>query len=225
MELIPDDVLEESAVVANCTMNRQRSLRGSNGYDVELRFDPMDYVVQASEHAPVRWLDLCCGSAMALGEAATIIAEKNLPVEIVGLDLVGMFAVPSNGNLTLITASLNDWEPDEPFDLITCVHGLHYLGDKLGVLASIRSWLKKRGRFAANLDMGNIKVVGRKTSRAVSRWLRETGFDISTQHKLITCNSGGNKPSPFEYLGADDQAGPNYTGQPVVDSHYRIKDL
>jgi hypothetical protein len=24
----------------------------------------------------------------------------------------------------------------------------------------------------------------------------------------------------FEYLGADDQAGPNYTGQPVVNSYY-----
>jgi hypothetical protein len=27
---------------------------------------------------------------------------------------------------------------------------------------------------------------------------------------------------PYRYLGADDQAGPNYTGQPAVDSHYEV---
>ena len=27
---------------------------------------------------------------------------------------------------------------------------------------------------------------------------------------------------PYRYLGADDQAGPNYTGQPAVDSYYEV---
>jgi hypothetical protein len=32
--------LAESPVVANCCMNRERNLLGSNGNDVELGFDP-----------------------------------------------------------------------------------------------------------------------------------------------------------------------------------------
>ena len=31
--LLPDHQLESSAVVANCRMNRERDLAGSNGYD------------------------------------------------------------------------------------------------------------------------------------------------------------------------------------------------
>jgi len=27
---------------------------------------------------------------------------------------------------------------------------------------------------------------------------------------------------PYGYLGADDQAGPNYTGQAAVDSYYEM---
>ena len=42
MGLLDDDRLERSAVVANCRMNRERGLLGSNGYDRELGFDPID---------------------------------------------------------------------------------------------------------------------------------------------------------------------------------------
>jgi hypothetical protein len=27
---------------------------------------------------------------------------------------------------------------------------------------------------------------------------------------------------PYRYLGAADSGGPNYTGQPAVDSHYQV---
>ena len=222
MELIPDDVLENSAVVANCRMNRERNLYGNNGYDVELRFDPMAILRQASEKRPVRWLDLCCGTARALGEAADIIAAEELPVEIVGVDLVGMFIASRSKQLSLVKASLTNWEPDERFDLITCVHGLHYLGDKLSTITRVRSWLTESGRFTANMDMANIKIRDRKTSRVVGQSLRGLGFEISTAHKLIECHGHQDVQLPFEYLGADDQAGPNYTGQPAVDSHYQM---
>ena len=33
--------LEDSPVVANCSMNRERDLLGSNGYDIELGFNPL----------------------------------------------------------------------------------------------------------------------------------------------------------------------------------------
>jgi len=31
--------------------------------------------------------------------------------------------------------------------------------------------------------------------------------------------------TPYRYLGADDRAGPNYTGQPAVDAHYEPLDV
>jgi hypothetical protein len=30
--------------------------------------------------------------------------------------------------------------------------------------------------------------------------------------------------SPFRFVGADDEAGPNYSGQPAVNSHYVFDD-
>jgi hypothetical protein len=44
MKLLDDETLERSAVVANCRMNRERSLVGSNGYDKELGLNPLDFL-------------------------------------------------------------------------------------------------------------------------------------------------------------------------------------
>jgi len=44
MDLLDDEELERSAVVANCRMNRERGLAGSNGYDRELGFHPLDFL-------------------------------------------------------------------------------------------------------------------------------------------------------------------------------------
>src|SRR4051794_29698518 len=81
-------------------------------------------------------------------------------VEILGIDLVEMF-LPSRADLTclrLVEASLRSWQPDHACDLITCVHGLHYVGDKLGLIARAASWLNTDGRFVANMDLGNLKL-------------------------------------------------------------------
>jgi hypothetical protein len=45
MKLLRDDALERSSVVANCQMNRQRTLTGSNGYAKELRLNPLDVLL------------------------------------------------------------------------------------------------------------------------------------------------------------------------------------
>ena len=44
MNLVDDETLERSAVVANCRMNRERVLVGSNGYDKELGLNPLDFL-------------------------------------------------------------------------------------------------------------------------------------------------------------------------------------
>ena len=224
MELLDNNALERSGVVANCRMNRERQLTGSNGYERELRFHPLDVLrpicVTAGE---ARWLDLCCGSATALAEAAAIVQAESLPVTIVGVDLVQSSAGTEREYdcLHLVEASLADWQPDEQFDLITCVHGLHYIGDKLGLIARAAGWLTERGRFVANLDLNNIKLQGQQPAgRIISAELRRNGFAYSARTKLVQCEGRRQCIFAFAYLGADDTVGPNYTGQAVVDSYY-----
>ena len=224
MKLISDDELERSAVVANCRMNRERSLTGSNGYSREIRFNPLDYLRERiAPGRPVAWLDLCCGTGKALIEAARITHAEAMELEIVGVDLVGMFHRPDPKltHLRLVEASLRNWSPDRNFDLITCVHGLHYVGDKLGLACRAASWLVDDGLFVANLDLKNLKLAdGRQAGRRVAADLRRASVDYDRRKRLVVCRGRRTVRLPYRYLGADDGAGPNYTGQPAVDSYY-----
>ena len=78
-----------------------------------------------------------------IAEAAATIEAEDLPVKIVGVDLVLASAGTEREYdcLHLVEASLTNWQPDGQFDLITCVHGLHYIGDKHGSKSSgERAW-------------------------------------------------------------------------------------
>jgi SAM-dependent methyltransferase len=227
MELLGNDDLEESGVIANCQMNRERQLTGSNGYERELRFHPLNFLRSVyATSGKANWLDLCCGSATALTEAAAIIQVENLPITIVGVDLVQSSAGIEREYdcLHLVEASLANWQPDEQFDLITCVHGLHYIGDKIGLIAQVAGWLTEGGRFVANLDLNNVKLrVQQAASRIISAELRRNGFTYSTRTKLVQCEGRRQCAFGLAYLGADDTVGPNYTGQAAVDSYYEVR--
>ncbi|SEG93218.1 Methyltransferase domain-containing protein [Nonomuraea solani] len=216
MPLTTDAELERSTVVANRLMNRERRLRA---YDRELGIDTLDVLRAAIGPRPARWLDLCCGAAYALGEAAHLLGDD---AEIVGVDLVDFFACrPNPPRLNLTTASVTTWRPEAPFDLITCVHGLHYVGDKLGLLSRATNWLTENGLLVANLDAHSIRLPdGTPAGRRLTAALRSQGLTYDARTKRIRCHGPRTINFPYRYLGANDQAGPNYTGQPAVDSHY-----
>lgn len=67
------------------------------------------------------------------------------------MDLAGYFAA-GDGPVRFVTASITAWAPGAAADLVTCVHGLHYVGDKLGALLRAASRLTPGGAFAANFD-------------------------------------------------------------------------
>ncbi|WP_410670839.1 class I SAM-dependent methyltransferase [Amycolatopsis sp. cmx-4-68] len=207
-DLLTDDVLETSSVVANNAMNRERRLAGRDGYSRVLGFDILGLPPDA------RWLDLCCGSGRALLDAAA--ARPDL--EITGVDLVGYFAAA--GPVRFETASITAWEPATEFDLVTCVHGLHYVGDKLGALRRAASWLSDEGVFVANFDVAGVRVPG--GARRVLPALREAGFTYDSRARRIRRTGRFTGALPFRYLGADDRAGPNHTGQPAVHSYYEL---
>ena len=148
-------------------MNRERQLEGPNSYARELTFSPLGWLRSrlpdlSSNSRPVSWLDLCCGSGRALIQAAHQASRGGLAgqIEIVGVDLVDYFdpiPVPEQP-LRLICADITSWAPEQSFDLITCVHGLHYVGDKLGVLTQMANWLADSGLMVADFDPGSIRL-------------------------------------------------------------------
>ncbi|MFJ8627932.1 class I SAM-dependent methyltransferase [Kitasatospora sp. NPDC093550] len=232
VRLIDDGELTASSVVANSTMNRERGLSGVNSYARELGFDPLAWLrercsrercPQEREDAAPGWLDLCSGEGRALAEAARQLPEE---VELTGVDLVGPMAPPPDAaalpGLRLVTAAVAQWRPGRSYDLITCVHGLHYLGDQLGAIARAASWLAPDGRFAAHFDPDSVRRTdGSSAARPVVAALRAAGFEYRARRHLLVLDGGRPVRLPFDYAGADPAAGPNYTGQPAVGSYYR----
>lgn len=220
VDLLGDAQLTGSWVVANRDMNRGRGLSGRDGYTRVLGIDVVD-TLRATPGATVRWLDLCCGRGTALLDAAALLRRDGPAACLTGVDLVDAFAATPPPEVEFVVASLADWRPEHRFDLITCVHGLHYLGDKLGVLASVASWLTTDGRFVANFDAASIRLPdGAPAGRRLTTALRANGFAYDGRTRRISRRGHADVEFGFRYLGADDRAGPNYTGQPAVHSYY-----
>lgn len=228
--------LSRSGVVANNRMNRERRFVGENSYSKDLRLDLDAFLAErlaldstsvdrpTSSSGPVQWLDLCCGQGFALREALSAFPSRpgRRSLEIVGVDLV---ADPQNREphpqLLIVEAALPNWQPDRAFDLVTCVHGLHYLGDKLSVIAMAVASLTPGGLFAAHLDPANLRHPGEsRFGSAVVRWLKRSGVEYHARFRRIVCRGSRRLEIPWRFLGADDAAGPNFTGQPAVNSWY-----
>lgn len=216
-------------------MNRGRGLMGPNSYVRELGFNPLDFLKSRGPGRPLAWLDLCCGSGRALVEAAERL-ELSRPrdeVLLVGVDLVPQFdPLPRPlPQLRLVAASLAAWSPEllvpvppHPvrFDLITCVHGLHYVGDKLGLIGRAAAWLKPDGRFVAHLDPAHLRWNDEDAAGPhLLRELRAAGLRYEARRHLLTCEGPRALALSYSFVGADDRAGPNYTGQEAVASYYR----
>jgi len=217
--------LERSAVVANSRMNRERVATGVNSYERELRLNPIQFLAdRCIRNGRASWLDLCCGRGCALIEAAVSpeLAKNVSQVDFVGVDLVDAFdIVPENSNCNLIAASLHEWTTSEKFDLVTCAHGLHYVGDKLGLIARACSWLAPDGLFVAHLDLANLRRIDRSSlGDEIVKRFRRNGLAFDRRRHLLCCR--GHKSIEFNYRFsvADDTAGPNYTGQEAIDSLY-----
>lgn len=118
---------------------------------------------------------------------------------------------------------LSSWVPSNRYHLITCVHGLHYVGDKLAIIKTALQSLDDDGLFIANADLANVKVKGDRSNQCLKHFFNENNIDYNVRQKIIRCEGPRSISIPFNYLGTDDKAGPNYTGQEVVDSYYEIK--
>lgn len=225
MSLLDERSLEASETVANAAMNRGRGLSGINSYDRELGLDLHAWLqARLDEQGSVAWLDVCCGEGRALLEAADRLRPDRLEaMRLLGLDLVqpGPRSTPSVEELRFVEASVHSWEPRQSFDLITCVHGLHYVGDKLGLLERVVVWLSEGGLFLGHLDLDDVRdekgdpLIGFLRDR-----LRRSGARHDRETRVLQLTGGQSLSFGLQFVGADDDVGPNFSGQPSVHSRY-----
>lgn len=229
-QLLDNSALACSSIVANSLMNRERGCTGGNSYEKELALNPIAFLMQRLQtQEQVTWLDICCGAGKALLEAAYYFQAARLAhrVQLVGVDLAAMFLAYQDElpHLHLEEAAILTWEPQQEFDLITCVHGLHYLGDKLLLLQKAAAWLKHDGLFISHLDPANLRWAdGSGAGTVLLRKLQKIGFQYKAKKHLLSVSGQKQFTLRYKYLGADDQAGPNYTGQAAVNSYYKPAD-
>jgi SAM-dependent methyltransferase len=226
MRLLDTQKLQRSSVVANCAMNRERQLRGSNSYERDLGLDILSFLRGHKSTAPISWVDLCCGTGRALIEAAAELEQSGdaRHFHIMGIDLAGLFDPnPFPHVMKLQKQDLESWVPAGPYALVTCVHGLHYVGDKLAAITKAAAALTPDGLFIANLDLANFRYAdGKPAGRMIAARLRKNGLTYDTRRRLVHCAGRRELAFGLQYVGANDQAGPNYTGQAAVDSYYSI---
>lgn len=99
---------------------------------------------------------------------------------------------------------------------------VHYIGDRLALLERAATWLTDTGLLVAHFDPATLRRPdGTDASRPALAALRAAGFEYSARHHRLSLRGGRSVTLPFTYLGADPDAGPNYTGQPAVASYYR----
>ena len=221
--LRPDELLS-SPVVANAAMNRGRGLSGVNSYERDLRFSLTDFLAgRVQERGAALWYDACCGEGRALAEAGNqfTASEWGRQVQIVGVDLVEMFTPEQTPNVSLIAADVAAFTSEEPADLITCVHGLHYLGDKLGFLQHAYAMLAPGGLILAHLDPDNLRVSGAGAS--VWRQAAKGGVMVDFKgHVLRVTRTEVALDFGLTFQGATVSERPNYTGITVIDSWYTV---
>ncbi|MEV6876556.1 hypothetical protein [Amycolatopsis sp. NPDC051128] len=110
------------------------------------------------------------------------------------------------------------------FDILGLPPGARWLDLCCGsgrALLRAASWLDEDGVFVANFDAASLRLPdGAPAARRVLPALREAGFAYDSRARRVRRTGRFTGALPFRYLGADDRAGPNYTGQPAVHSYY-----
>ncbi|MCU0437464.1 MAG: class I SAM-dependent methyltransferase [Raineya sp.] len=228
MQLLSEDKLIWSATVANSRMNRERNASGINSYEQDIHFKPETYLQNIlNQKGKVAWLDLCCGQGKALLQVYQFFNQRNLSqkVKLVGVDLVKDFQtnIDSKSGIEMYITPLLEFTYHETFDLITCVHGLHYIGDKLKAIEKACSLLSDNGLFIANLDLNDIVIKSNSSNDILASLLKKNNFEYHSRKKLLIKNGNATINFSISYLGADDNHGKNYTGQESVKSYYSLK--
>jgi SAM-dependent methyltransferase len=204
-------------------MNRSRGLIGVNSYTKDLKFDVLDWLVdRQNAKGSAVWYDVCCGEARALFQAAEELDRRHLrDVKLIGADLI-QTSRQTHDLITLIEGDVSTLTPAPEIDLITCVHGLHYIGDKLGLLSHLSGLLAPGGLFVGNIDPVNIRIGGQpaKGWGTIARLADAGKSRFVYKDHILKILDAGRIEFDVQYQAATISEGPNYTGITVMDSWY-----
>ncbi|GGH74832.1 hypothetical protein HNQ91_004721 [Filimonas zeae] len=64
----------------------------------------------------------------------------------------------------------------------------------------------------ANFDISSIKIEGDKKQEYLKKLFQKCNVEYNARKKLLYCEGGREVAFGLMYQGADDKAGPNYTG-------------
>lgn len=229
---LEDEALLASETVVNAAMNRGRALTGVNSYERDLKMDIGAFLARrVQERGHAVWYDACCGEGRALREASVAWEGQRQwasRVQMLGVDLWDDFAPVGAPCVRFVAADVVTYDPGTDVDLITCVHGLHYLGDKLRFLERCYARLAPGGVFIGHLDTDNLRFEAQGQASPVSwsallRRVRGDSASITYRNHLLRMERIGNGPLHFggEYLGASVSERPNFSGMTGIDSWYR----
>jgi ubiquinone/menaquinone biosynthesis C-methylase UbiE len=225
MKLLSEDKLIWSPTVANSRMNRGRNSSGINSYEQDIHFKPEDHIQTIiDKNGCAFWLDLCCGEGRALVQVYQYFAQANLAdkIKLVGIDLVDVQNRNLPVQIKIYTGSILNFIPNEKFDLVTCIHGLHYVGDKLKMITKACSLLNTAGLFIANLDLTDISIEKTNSNAFLKSQFRKNHLSYDQKKRILEKHGGSAINFNCEYMGADDDHGTNYTGQESVKSYYSL---
>ncbi|MBW3600217.1 MAG: hypothetical protein KY475_23455 [Planctomycetes bacterium] len=81
--------------------------------------------------------------------------------------------------------------------------------------------VKADGFFLGHLDLDNLKLTTRRWfGGELGKQFKRSGLTYDRGRRLILCRGRRHIEFPWTFAGADDAAGPNFTGQGAVDSYY-----
>jgi SAM-dependent methyltransferase len=214
-----------SDTVVNAKMNRDRGFSGVNSYERELNFDITAFLQErVHRNGNAAWYDACCGSGRALREAAARWAAEPWAAQVtrLGVDLWDDFPPAGDGRVRFTAADVVGFHPPMPVDLITCVHGVHYLGDKLAFLENVYAHLRSGGVFVGHLDPANLRSAERPDlwPRLLRRLRNEGVVAALRSHHLRIEKTETPLQFGVRYRGAHTSAAPNFSGMVAVDSWY-----
>jgi len=221
-----ENELIESSIVVNSRMNRSRTSVGVNSYQRELKFNLEEFLLEKlNKYGKCSWLDICCGEGNAMMDFSKKLKKQGYHdhLHFVGLDLIDVEVIDELKDcafLNIISNSMVEYELRNHFDLITCVHGLHYIGDKIAVIIKAIENLTDEGFFIAHLDLSNIKIKNDNNKNEFNKFFKSNGIKYQSKSKILSKQGPAKIENKFHFLGADDDFGPNYTGQDSVLSFY-----
>jgi ubiquinone/menaquinone biosynthesis C-methylase UbiE len=175
MQLQSEHKLILSPTVANSRMNRARKASGVNSYEQDIFFKPEEYLQNIiAKDKSASWLDLCCGEGNALLQVYEYFSNTDQldKIKLTGIDLIECDKFLPD-QIKIYIGPVLDFNSSEKFDLITCIHGLHYVGDKLEAISKASTLLTTDGLFIANLDFNDFAIENTNTTAFLNAQLKK----------------------------------------------------